>query len=70
MHRCGSRLRHMLGITAFLRMIALNSLSTLRATKIGGPGRIVEIDETLVAHRKFGVGRLVGKQWLFGVVVR
>ena len=31
---------------------------------------MVEIDETLVAHRKYNVGRAVRQQWLFGGVVR
>ena len=38
--------------------------------KIGGPGKIVEIDETIVARRKYNVGRVVLQQWLFGGIVR
>jgi hypothetical protein len=37
---------------------------------IGGPGTILEVDETLVAKRKFNVGRLVEQQWLFGGILR
>lgn len=37
---------------------------------IGGETSIVEIDETLVARRKFNVGRAVKQQWLFGGIVR
>lgn len=38
--------------------------------KIGGVGSILEIDETLVARRKYNVGRRVEQRWLFGGVVR
>ena len=36
--------------------------------KIGGPGHVVAIDETLIARRKRGnrQGRPVREQWLFG----
>ena len=35
-----------------------------------GNGSIVEIDETLIAKRKYNRGRLVQQQWLFGAVDR
>ena len=38
--------------------------------KIGGPGKIVEIDETLVSKRKYNVGRIVEPVWVFGGVER
>ena len=36
--------------------------------KIGGPGLIVQVDETLIFHRKYGVGRIPRQIWLVGGV--
>lgn len=33
---------------------------------LGGPNRIVQIDESVIARRKFNVGRLVPPRWVFG----
>jgi hypothetical protein len=41
-----------------------------RDLKIGGPGQVVEIDETMVARRKYNVGRVVEKSWVFGGILR
>ena len=37
---------------------------------IGGPGKIVEVDETLVGNRKYNHGSSVKGKWIFGGVER
>jgi hypothetical protein len=41
-----------------------------RSSAIGGPGRIVEIDESVFAKRKHNVGFKVGQLWVLGGVER
>jgi hypothetical protein len=38
--------------------------------RIGGPGQIVEIDETLIVRRKYNRGRVLRSGWLFGGIER
>ena len=56
--------------TSFLRRTTQNWREAIHDEKIGGVGKVVEIDETLIAHRKFNRGRVVAQQWLFGGVER
>ena len=36
--------------------------------QIGGQGKTVQIDETLIFHRKYHVGRMLNQVWIFGGV--
>jgi transposase-like protein len=49
----------------FLRNVCTEYLKR-NPFSIGGPGRVVELDETVVSRRKYHVGRLVKERWLFG----
>jgi len=52
---------------AFLREKCSESLMTTPNYSFGGPGVVVQIDESLVAKRKYNVGHLVQPQWVFGL---
>jgi len=55
---------------SYLREVYIDwSIRNSRPT-IGGPGRIVEIDEAKVGKRKYNCGRLVEGQWVFGGIDR
>jgi ISXO2-like transposase domain len=55
----------------YCRDIALWYIETIYETKpIGGIGRTVEIDETLIVRRKYNRGRMLKQEWLFGGVER
>jgi len=45
-------------------------LSSREGTRIGGPGHIVEIDETKVSKRKYNRGRLLRHEWIIGAFDR
>lgn len=51
------------------RSICLDIMLTSKE-KIGGPGKIVEIDESKFGRRKYNRGRRVDGQWVFGGVQR
>lgn len=50
------------------RLISLNFMIT--SNKIGGNGRIVEIDEMLCTRRKYNRGRVIPQQWVLGGIDR
>lgn len=54
---------------SFNRMVAMRWQDNF-TNKIGGPGKIVEIDETKIGKRKYNVGRVIEGQWVFGGVER
>lgn len=39
---------------------------SLGGIQVGGPGKTVQIDETLMCRRKFNVGRILNQVWIFG----
>jgi hypothetical protein len=53
----------------FIREVCAHTLLA-RPMRIGGPGRSVEIDESVFAKRKYSVGRQVPEQWVFGGICR
>lgn len=55
--------------SSFCREVCLDWVFENRR-QIGGPGTIVEIDESKFGRRKYNRGRLVEGQWIFGGVQR
>lgn len=53
----------------FCREVLLNAL-TLSKEKLGGIGKIVEIDESKFGKRKYHRGRIVEGSWVFGAFER
>ena len=52
---------------AILRKICGKALEA-NFKRLGGIGHTVQIDETVIARRKYNVGRNVQQQWLFGAI--
>lgn len=72
MQRWGSAISRMsiTGWNKLFREICINFFVT-NPIKIGGPGKVVEVDETVITKRKYNRGRLVAnQQWVFGGVER
>ena len=55
---------------SYCREVCMISLDTLyeRQGLIGGPGCVVEIDESKIGRRKYNVGRMVEGHWILGMV--
>lgn len=54
----------------YCRQIAISHFEDLKHIKIGGLGKIVEIDESVISKRKYHRGRIVKPVWLFGGIER
>ncbi|XP_023239330.1 uncharacterized protein LOC111637954 [Centruroides sculpturatus] len=55
----------------FVRYAMMVALFNLTSLKIGGPGKTMEIDETVVSKRKYERGRkLKGTKWVVGGICR
>lgn len=52
----------------FFRDICSFKLSSIPTIQLGGPGHIVQIDESLVARAKYHRGRNVPERWVFGML--
>jgi len=51
----------------FIREKCSEALINDQDYTFGGPGVVVQIDESVVARRKYHVGRAVNQQWVFGL---
>lgn len=54
----------------FLREFCVSFYDRNTMNKIGGPNKVVELDETLIVKRKYNRGRVLKEQWLFGGICR
>uniref|UniRef100_A0A0K0EUJ5 DDE_Tnp_IS1595 domain-containing protein n=1 Tax=Strongyloides venezuelensis TaxID=75913 RepID=A0A0K0EUJ5_STRVS len=52
----------------FMKEMCVDSMEHLTAQKIGGPGKIVEINESLFSRRKNHCNRVLPPVWIFGGV--
>lgn len=52
------------------RNACFSYLLNLEDVQIGGPGKVVEIDETLMCRRKYQRGRILNDVWIFGGICR
>lgn len=54
----------------FVREVYIDWAINLNNNKIGGFGKIVEIDKTKCGKRKYNKGRILERQWIFGGIER
>lgn len=54
----------------YLREVCAWTLIQNPVIPIGGPGMVVEIDESMFSRRKNNVGRVLAAQWVFGGICR
>lgn len=63
--------RHVSALSARVRtLLAAVWIRDLKRNQIGGPGIIVEIDESVFNKRKYHRGRFIKEKWVFGGVER
>ena len=68
-HELGIRKTTVIDWNNFLREVCAAELLA-HPVVIGGPGRVVEVDEALFSHRKNHQGRVLPQQWVFGGIDR
>lgn len=56
--------------SAYMREVCAYYLLLKPERMIGGPGLVVEIDESVFTRRKYNVGRILPQRWVFGGVCR